>query len=324
MTTDPSSGARSTPRAADLVHLRASDPAAAAIVLIALAGTAAGMMLSFATGWAVWLAGQVILGFALVQWFVILHECGHDTLFRTRRWHAVVGRIAGFCSMIPYHAWVRVHARHHKWTGWQDLDPTTAALVPRELRRAERVLINICWRLWIPLFSILYRVTNFWNVRRLAAQFPHAADRRIFARDAGALLAGYGALAVWLGPEVLLRAFGVAVLISLIIEDLLLLSQHSHVPQHLSHGNTVKPFAAIAQEQFTRSLRLPQLASAFVLHFDAHELHHMYPFVPGYHLRRIDVTTDNEVSWWQWITHSKQLRADVLLFKNRSQTGWDI
>ena len=50
-----------------------------------------------------------------------------------------------------------MHGRHHKWTGWQDVDPTTAALVPRELGTLERVLVNVCWRFWIPLFSVLYR-----------------------------------------------------------------------------------------------------------------------------------------------------------------------
>ena len=77
------------------------------------------------------------------------------------------------------------------------------------------------------------------------------------------------------------------VLLTLMTQDLLLLSQHTHVPQHVSNGEAVKPFPCLEQEPFTRSLRLPRLASRFLLHFDAHELHHMYPFVPGYNLRRI-------------------------------------
>jgi fatty acid desaturase len=76
-----------------------------------------------------------------------------------------IGQVAGFFSIIPFYNWKRVHGRHHKWTGWQDVDPTTATLVPRELSRAERVLVNVCWRFWIPLFSVLYRINNFWNWR---------------------------------------------------------------------------------------------------------------------------------------------------------------
>jgi fatty acid desaturase len=86
----------------------------------------------------------------------------------------------------------------------------------------------------------------------------------------------------------------------------------------------VAPFPAIEQEPFTRSLRLPRVASAFVLHFDAHELHHMYPFVPGYHLRRIPYSPEHEIGWWHWVSRAKQLRGDVLLFQNRLDTGWDL
>ena len=60
--------------------------------------------------------GQVVLGAAFVQWFVILHECGHETLFVGRRMNAVVGEIAGVMSQIPFRTWRRVHGRHHKWT----------------------------------------------------------------------------------------------------------------------------------------------------------------------------------------------------------------
>jgi fatty acid desaturase len=312
------------PYPAELTHLRPTDAAGLRVVAIAAAGTITGLFLSFAGGWALWLCGQALLAVILVQWFVILHECGHETLFRTRRWHAAAGRVAAFFSLIPYHAWTRVHGRHHKWTGWQDLDPTTEALVPRPLGTIERTLVNICWRLWIPLFSVLYRISNYWNLRRLLRMFSKKADRRAIVRDAALLIAFYAAIVVLAGPPIVFRGFAVALVLSLVIEDILLLSQHTHVPQNVSHGASVKPFAAVDQEPFTRSLRLPRLVSAFVLHFDAHELHHMYPFVPGYHLRRIPYATENEISWWRWVSRAKQLPGDVLLFQNRLDTGFDV
>ncbi len=260
----------------------------------------------------------------LVQWFVILHECGHDTLFRTRRYHLVAGRLAGFFSLIPYHAWTRVHGRHHKWTGWQDLDPTTAALVPRPLGRAERTIVNTCWRFWIPLFSVLYRVNNYWHLPRLVRLFAKSVDRRAIVLDVVALLGIYAAIVVLAGPTLVVRVTAVALLLSLGLEDLLLLSQHTHVPQNVSRGAAVRPFPAVEQEPFTRSLRLPPVVSRFILHFDAHELHHMYPFVPGYHLDRIRYTPGNEVGWWHWVRGAKQMRGDVLLFQNRLESGYDL
>ena len=312
------------PYPADLTHLRPTDGAGLRVVVLAGAGTLLALALSFAGGWGMWLCGQALLAVMLVQWFVILHECGHETLFRTRRWHAYAGAVAAAFSLIPYHAWVRVHGRHHKWTGWQDLDPTTESLVPRPLGRAERLLVNVCWRLWIPLFSVLYRATNYWNIPRLLRLFPQRVDRRAIVRDALVLLALYGLVIALAGPALVLRACGFALLLTLAIEDLLLLSQHTHIPQNVSHGDAVKPFPAVEQEPFTRSLRLPRAASAFVLHFDAHELHHMYPFVPGYHLRRIPYSPENEIGWWRWVFRAKQLRGDVLLFQNRIETGSDL
>ena len=50
----------------------------------------------------------------------------------------------------------------------------------------------------------------------------------------------------------------------------------------------------------------------------------MYPFVPGYHLGRIPYRPANEVGWWTWVTGAKRVPADVLLFENRAQSGWDL
>lgn len=315
---------RPAPHPADLIHLRPTDGAGIRVVLLALAGTAAGIALSLLDCWLMWAAGQLLLAVMLVQWFVILHECGHDTLFRTRRYHRIAGRIAAFFSIIPYHAWTRVHGRHHKWTGWQDLDPTTAALVPRPLGRVERAVVNTCWRLWIPLFSILYRLNNYWHLPRLLRLFPRSADRRAILADLLLLLAIYGGLIAIAGPSLVARVAAVALLLSLGLEDLLLLSQHTHVPQNISGGAAVRPFPAVEQEPFTRSLRLPPAVSTFILNFDAHELHHMYPFVPGYYLHRIGYAPENEIGWWHWVRGAKQTRGDVLLFQNRLETGYDL
>jgi fatty acid desaturase len=78
------------------------------------------------------------------------------------------------------------------------------------------------------------------------------------------------------------------------------------------------------QERYTRSLRLPDAISHAVLHFDAHELHHMYPFVPGYRLREIAYTPQNEIDWRQWIAAARRIPGDILLFQNRHDTGYDL
>jgi hypothetical protein len=61
-----------------------------------------------------------------------------------------------------------------------------------------------------------------------------------------------------------------------------------------------------------------------LLHIDAHELHHMYPFVPGYRLHGISYNTPNKIEWWQWVRGARALPGETLMFHNRSETGADI
>ncbi|MCB9551044.1 MAG: fatty acid desaturase [Myxococcales bacterium] len=131
-------------------NLKASDAIGALIFTGFAATTALGITLSLAGPWWLWLPGQLILAVALMQWFVLLHEAGHSRLFRRRALNTLAGHVAAYFTAIPFHPWRTVHAMHHRWTGWQDLDPTTAGLVPRPLARHERLIVDLCWKYWIP------------------------------------------------------------------------------------------------------------------------------------------------------------------------------
>ena len=83
----------------------------------------------------------------------------------------------------------------------------------------------------------------------------------------------------------------------------------------------MRPFSTFEQEDFTRSLVFPAWLSASLLHIDAHGLHHMYPFVPGYRLRSIDYEPDNRIDGWTWVRRVRAMRGEAFLFQNRLQTG---
>jgi fatty acid desaturase len=288
----------------------------------ASAFTALALSLAAADPWPVWLLGQLLLAVALLQWFALLHEAGHQTLFRTPRFNRAAGQVAAYFAGIPFGCWKLVHGVHHRWTGWQDLDLTTAALVPRPLGRLERVLINACWKTGLPLFSTLYRLTNYWNLPRLWRRFPHRRQRLQLTASTAGLLAAYALTAYLVGPGELLRLAGPGLFLTLAIQDPLLLSQHTHVPLERSGGADVRPFAPLEQEVFTRSLEVPAWFARLVLiNLDAHELHHMYPRVPGYALHRIAYVPQNRIHWWRWLVRAKRLPAEVFLFQNRRESG---
>lgn len=313
------------PHPQDIEHLRPDNRMAVFYVLVCSALTATGAVLSLSPGIASWAVGQGLLALALSQWFIVLHEAGHMTLFRQRRANMLIGHVAAFCALIPFANWRIVHARHHKWTGWQDKDITTADLVPRPLGRVERVLINVAWRTSFPLFSVLYRLNNYWLLPRLRKYYPTGAQLRKLRWGVVLLSCQYIAF-VWLvGPPVALRLCGLALFGAMLLQDPFILSQHTHIPAHLSAGNRVRPFSPAQQQTFTRSLLFPGWFSRiFLMGFDAHELHHMYVRVPGYFLRHIEYMPDNQVHWWQWLRSAKKLRGEMFLFGDRKQSGFSL
>lgn len=312
------------PEPAALVHLRPSNLAGLGHVALAALTTSAGIALSLQAPLLAWAAGQLLVATAFTQWFFLLHEAGHATLFRHRGLNETAGYAAGFFAIIPFAIWKRIHQRHHKWTGWQDMDPTTATLVPRPLSTAERWLVRICWRYWIPLFSVLYRLNNFWNPLRLVRLFPKPEVRRRLLLELVAHAVIYAALAWLAGPTAVVRLTGLALLLAFVVEDVLLISQHTHIPMGRSHGEPVEPYPTLEQQPFTRSLRMPRWISHLALHFDEHELHHMYPFVPGYRLGEVPFVPGNEVSWRKWVPAARAVPGDVLLFQSRNESGFDV
>jgi len=310
------------PKTTTVRALRARNGSAAWIVLGFLTVTAAGLGLSMQSG-LMYGVGQVLLAVAFVQWFCLLHEAGHGTLFSKQKWNVRAGHLAGFFALIPFHSWRLIHHEHHRWTGWQDLDPTTEALVPRELKFYERAIINTSWFIWFPLFSILYRVNNFWRFGRIKKRVQERHHRKV-----GGNLIVQGVLYLVLTGLIglpLLEVIGPALLVSFMFMDVILFSQHNHIPQKLSHGERVSPHPFIEQQPFTRSLIFPQwFARGVLLNFDAHELHHMYPTVPGYRLTELNYQPPNAISFWKFVWKAKTSQAAILMFKNQRDTGWDF
>jgi len=303
------------PGPAAFSSLRPRDRQAWLYVATDAALIAGGLVLATRGGYpALYILGQIALALGFTLAFVLLHEAGHRTLFRRRRLNDAVGYLAGFVALIPYATWRPIHARHHRYTGWQDLDATTASLVPRPIARWERGVIDTAWRFWLPLFSVLYRIQNYWRIGRIAKFLgPRVKLARLRLAAALQLLA-YLLLAAWWGPAEMLVSVGPGLLLAFIGQDVLILSQHTGMPTHLSEGREVRPFPPLEQGPFTRSLRLPAWLSRLLLHFDAHELHHLYPAVPGYLLRRIPYAPPNEVGWLAWLGEVKAMSGTRFLF----------
>jgi omega-6 fatty acid desaturase (delta-12 desaturase) len=64
--------------------------------------------------------------------FSLMHDCGHQSLFRSKRVNRGVGFLLGVINAIPQYPWSRGHAFHHKHNGNWDLYRGPSALVSTE------------------------------------------------------------------------------------------------------------------------------------------------------------------------------------------------
>ena len=56
----------------------------------------------------------------LVRLFIIQHDCGHRSYFRSKTACDIVGAAIGVLTLTPYHYWRQEHARHHSTSGLLD------------------------------------------------------------------------------------------------------------------------------------------------------------------------------------------------------------
>jgi len=53
----------------------------------------------------------------LVRIFIIFHDCGHGSFFKSQRLNRIVGIITGLMAFTPYHKWHHDHKEHHATVG---------------------------------------------------------------------------------------------------------------------------------------------------------------------------------------------------------------
>ena len=72
-------------------------------------------MLSVGQYWA--LLGVIPAGGLIVRLFIVQHDCGHGSMFSSKKANDWVGRFIGILTLTPYDHWRRGHALHHASSG---------------------------------------------------------------------------------------------------------------------------------------------------------------------------------------------------------------
>jgi acyl-lipid omega-6 desaturase (Delta-12 desaturase) len=227
----------------------------------------------------------------LVRIFIIQHDCGHGSFFRSRRANDLIGMLCSLMTLTPYTFWRRQHARHHG--SWNNLDRRAAsgldiysscmtvaeyrALGPRQ-RGMVRVLHHpIVANLLLPplVFIFLYRTpfdaAKGWRRERMAVYFTNMG------------LAGlFGALGFFLGYERVLEVQLPIMVLASIIGVWLFSVQH-----RFEHARWVRNDSwnfTVASLQSTSYLHLPGILQWFTGNIGFHHVHHVNPRIPNYRL----------------------------------------
>jgi omega-6 fatty acid desaturase (delta-12 desaturase) len=298
----------------DIKLLKPSDKRAFSLLIVPLCLIFTGAYASFYSFWSwQYLLSQIVLGLFFFQCFILLHETGHFSFFKSRLLNRSLGHICAFISFIPFESWVGIHNLHHKWTGYRDKDPTTEGTVSPKFGIFKTTLVNICWKLWIPLFTIGYRIGNYWNIGKIKKHVSKSHHASILGNMIIMFLL-YTVTFYFFG-KFLIEHFALGFVIGLMISDVFILSQHSHIEIPLAGNKKVKPLKYADQVIYTRTVDLNRIIAKYVyFNFNKHELHHAYPGLAAYHLDSLEQDTPNHVDFFSYLNDAKRLSGIEFIF----------
>ncbi len=237
----------------------------------------------------IWLAVPLVLiaGGVLVRVFIIFHDCGHGSFFKSKTANDRVGFITGLLTFTPYHHWRWEHAIHHASSGNLDKrgigDIWTMTVqeyiqASRWKRLGYRLARNpFVLFLIAPLFLFLVRErfpTRGANSRE--RQSVYWMDLAILAMAVGmSAILGWKAYAV-IQISVMAVAGSAGVWMFYV--------QHQFEDVRWEHGDTWD-FTTAALEG-SSYYKLPRILQWFTGNIGFHHIHHLSARIPNYNLER--------------------------------------
>lgn len=245
------------------------------------------MYYSLATSWWLTVPLAVLAGGFLVRIFIIFHDCGHGSYFRSQRANDILGFIAGVLTFTPYYQWRGEHAIHHASTGHLDKRGTGDiwTMTVQEYLEASRWK-RFAYRLSrnpVVLF-VIAPLAMFVVVQRFPS--PSAGDRERHS-------VWWTNLGVLLMVIVLARVFGLVpyVLIQLLVTGVagaagvwLFYVQHQFEDVYWERGQNWDYAAAALQG--SSFYKLPKVLQWFSGNIGFHHIHHLSARIPNYNLQK--------------------------------------
>ncbi len=245
------------------------------------------MYLSLAVSYWLVVPLAILAGAFMVRAFIIFHDCGHGSFFKSQRANHIWGAITGVLTFTPYYHWRWEHAIHHSSSG--DLDRRGTGdvwtltvqeyLESSRWKRFSYRMVRNPFILFViaPLFLFLIwqRIPNRKaNLReRLSVYWTNLALLVI----AGGLIWAFGWKAYLLIQLIVLMVAGTTGV-------WLFYVQHQFEDVYWERGeNWDYATAALKGSSF---YKLPRLLQWFSGNIGFHHIHHLSSRIPNYHLEK--------------------------------------
>jgi omega-6 fatty acid desaturase (delta-12 desaturase) len=228
----------------------------------------------------------VAAGF-LTRIFIIMHDCGHGSFFKSSKANHLVGTVCGVLAHTPYFQWTREHAIHHASSGdlsrrgVGDVDTLT---VMEYLARSRWGRLK--YRLYRnPLVMLLVGPQYiFLFSHRFTGKHSGRRERNnVYVTNLG-LLALYGSLGWALGLKSLLMVWAPMWIIAGAWGVWLFYVQHQFENTYWRDSDEWDyGTAALLGSSY---YKLPRVAQWFSGNIGFHHIHHLSPRIPNYKLQR--------------------------------------
>jgi omega-6 fatty acid desaturase (delta-12 desaturase) len=249
--------------------------------------------------------------------FSLMHDCGHHSLFRSRRANRAVGFLLGVVNAIPQYPWSQGHAYHHKHNGNWDLYRGPSALITLEqydqltprgqgvyrLLRHPLMLFpgGFFYLVVKPRLALLLGCAQFLGhgLRTLRTEGPTPWSRLVATFEPRhwysvaefhdlllnnlCVIGSWVLLCHWIGAGLFWSLYSVVMAASAALFICIFFVQHNFEGSYAHRSEGWDPMAGAIGG--TSLLVLHPILNWFTADIGYHNIHHLCERIPNYHLR---------------------------------------
>lgn len=283
------------------------------------------MYLSLGISYWLTLALALPAGGLLTRIFILFHDCGHGSFFRTQRANNLLGMLCGLFVFTPYFQWRFEHAIHHATSG--DLDRRgTGDIIT--LTVAEYLALSRWGRFKYRLYRnpVVLLGIGPWYTFLVSQRFVNPISRRrerlsVYFTNLGIVAIALLAWATIGLPAYLMIQLPVAFIAGLGGIWMFYIQHQFEGTYWENHNEWDYATAALRGSSY---FKLPKVLQWFTGNIGFHHIHHLSSRIPNYALQRcmqenpefMDVTT---ITLWSSL---KSLRLNLWDEQQRQLVGF--